>query len=112
MRDPKDPVVYLKHIRDAIQKIERYTAGGHKEFLQSTMAQDAVVRNLEVVGEAVRSLPLEFRRRHTEIPWRSMAALRNVLIHEYFGVDLEIVWRISKKRVPILKRYVEHLLSK
>lgn len=108
----KDESVYLKHILDAIEKIESYTTGGRKTFFQDTMVQDAVIRNLEVIGEAVRNLSPKFRRRHPEVPWRSITALRNVLIHEYFGVELEIVWRVVKRRLPSLKRYVEMLLAK
>lgn len=108
----KDEAVYLKHILDAVEKIESYTSGGRKTFFQNTLIQDAVIRNLEIIGEAVRTLPAEFRRRHPEIPWRSIAALRNVLIHEYFGVELEIVWRVVKRRLPNLKRYVEMLLAR
>jgi uncharacterized protein with HEPN domain len=84
----KDAAVFLQHIRDAIARVEAYTAGGRRAFLTDTMVQDAVIRNLEVIGEAVRNLPLDVRRRHPKILWRSIAALRNVLIHEYFGVDL------------------------
>jgi len=75
------------------------------------MVQDAVIRNLEVIGEAVRNLSAEFRRKHPDTPWRSITALRNVLIHEYFGVDLEIVWRVVQRRLPILKRHVQALLA-
>jgi uncharacterized protein with HEPN domain len=75
------------------------------------MIQDAVIRNLEVIGEAVRNLSPEFRRQHPELPWRSISALRNVLIHEYFGVDLEIVWRIVQRRLPALKRHIEAFLD-
>lgn len=108
----KDETVYLKHILDAIKKIESYTSAGRKTFFQNTLIQDAVIRNLEIIGEAVRHLPAEFRRRHPEVPWRSITALRNVLIHEYFGVELEIVWRVVKRRLPNLKRYVETLLAR
>lgn len=108
----KDATVYLKHIRDAIERIESYTGKGRKAFFQDTMMQDAVIRNLEVIGEAVKNLSSNFRRLHPEIPWRSITALRNVLIHEYFGVDLEIVWRVVQRRLPTLKRYVKGLLAK
>lgn len=108
----KDESVYLRHILDAIKKIQSYTTGGRKEFFQNTLIQDAVIRNLEIIGEAVRNLSVEFRRRHPEVPWRSITALRNVLIHEYFGVELEIVWRVVQRRVPRLRRYVEMLLAK
>lgn len=75
------------------------------------MVQDAVIRNLEVIGEAVRNLPPELKRRYSEIPWRSITALRNILIHEYFGVDIEIVWRVVQRRIPTLKRHVEAMLA-
>ena len=98
----KDPAIYLRHIRDAIARIEKYTVQGGKTFFEDSMVQDAVIRNLEVIGEAVRNLPPDLRRRHPEIPWRSITALRNVLIHEYFGVGLEIVWRVVQRRIPAL----------
>ena len=88
----KDALAYLKHIQGAIARIETYTTKGRAAFMRGHMAQDGVIRNLEVIGEAVRNLPAEFRRQHPTIPWRSITALRNVLIHEYFGVDLTIVW--------------------
>ncbi len=78
----KDDTVYLKHIRDAIARIESYTTGGRKTFYRDTMVQDAVIRNLEVIGEAVKNLSLDLRRRFPAIPWRSITALRKVLIHE------------------------------
>jgi len=107
----KDPAVYLRHIRDAIARIEKYTAEGRDAFFGDSMVQDAVIRNLEVIGEAVKDLPPELKRRHPEMPWRSITALRNVLIHEYFGVDLEIVWRVVQRRIPTLKRHVEAMLA-
>ncbi|MDE2059057.1 MAG: DUF86 domain-containing protein [candidate division NC10 bacterium] len=107
----KDAAVYLHHIRDAIARIEKYTAQGRKPFFDDTMVQDGVIRNLEVIGEAVKNLPPELKRRYPEIPWRSITALRNILIHEYFGVDIEIVWRVVHRRIPTLKRHVEAMLA-
>ena len=107
----KDAAIYLRHIRDAMARIDKYTAQGRKAFFEDSMVQDAVIRNLEVIGEAVRSLPPELKRRHPEIPWRSITALRNVLIHEYFGVDLEIVWRVVQRRLPALKRHIDTMLA-
>lgn len=108
----KNQSVYLKHIRDAIERIETYTAADRAEFFENRMVQDAVIRNLEVIGEAVRNISPEFRKRHPQIPWRGITGLRNVLIHEYFGVDLEIVWSVVRRRLPALKRNVEALLRK
>ena len=107
----KDAAVFLQHIRDAIVRIEAYTSHGRQAFLADTMVQDAVIRNLEVIGEAVKNLPLALRQRHRQIPWRSITALRNVLIHEYFGVDIEIVWRVVDRRLPALKRHVDSMLG-
>lgn len=107
----RDETVYLRHVGDAIGRIERYTAGGPDGFLGDPMVQDAVIRNLEVIGEAVGHLSQDFRRRHPETPWRSITALRNVLVHEYFGVDLDIVWGVVEKRLPVLKGQVQKLLG-
>ncbi len=88
MRDEK---VYLRHIFDAIEKIRSYTESGKKEFFLNPMIQDAVVRNLEIIGEAAGNLSPEFRKRTGKIPWRRIMGMRNILAHEYFGVDLKIV---------------------
>lgn len=108
----KDANVYLKHVRDAIAKIEAYTKGGRAAFFKNTMIQDSVVRNLEIIGEAVKNLPAEIKKRHPDVPWRSITALRNILIHEYFGVDPKIVWRVVSKRLPLLRRHILTILSK
>ena len=108
----KDDSIYLKHVRDAIAKIESYTEGGRGIFFENSMVQDAVIRNLKIIGEAVRSLSPELKERRPDIPWRSITALRNLLIHEYFGVDLKIVWGIVRRRLPPLRRHVETLLAK
>ena len=107
----KDERIYLRHILVAIGRIEAYSSGGRKEFFRNTMIQDAVIRNLEIIGEATRHLTLEITGQYPGIPWRKITALRNVLIHEYFGVDLEIVWRVVQKRLPALKLSVETILS-
>ena len=108
----RDASVYLKHIQDAIARIESYTAQGRKAFCDNTMVQDALIRNLEVIGEAVKQLPADLRQRYPHIPWRSITALRNVLIHEYFGVDLEIVWRVVQRRLLTLKHHVGVMLRR
>ena len=108
----KDVSAYLKHIRESIVKIEKYTEGGQKTFLEDTMIQDSVIRNLEIIGEAARNLPVDLRKSHPEVPWRSITGMRNVLIHEYFGVDLDIVWKVVVQRLPILKSHVTVMLAK
>jgi len=106
----KDPRVYLAHILECIQKIERFTASGRTNFLHEPLVQDAVLRNFEVIGEAAKRLDDPYRRAHPEISWRGLAGLRDVLIHQYEGVDLEKVWTIVELDLPGLKAAISALL--
>jgi uncharacterized protein with HEPN domain len=81
----KDQRVYLAHILECVQKIERFTTDGKSRFLNDVMVRDAVVRNLEVIGEATKRIDEAYRMAHPEIPWRTLAGLRDVLIHQYEG---------------------------
>ena len=95
----------LDDIRESIAKIERYTAGlDQAGFEADDKSVDAVVRNLEIIGEAARQLPEEFTRQHKQIEWRKIAGLRNRIVHAYFGLDLEIIWQILRSDLPALKR--------
>ena len=96
----KDPNVYLFHIIDAIEKIAEYTRDGELEFQNKTMIQDAVVRNLEIIGEAAKRVPDDLRDKNPSVPWKRLAGLRDVLIHQYEGVDLGQVWRIASTVLP------------
>lgn len=108
----KDSTVYLQHIRDAIQRTERHLAGvSWDQFCQSELVQDAVIRQLEIIGEASRNLSGDFRRAHPEVPWSQIIGLRNRLIHAYFAVDLPIVWEIANVDLPILKEQIERILG-
>lgn len=107
----KDDPVYLQHIRDSIGRIESYIERGKEAFFRESIVQDAVIRNLEVIGEAVKNLSAEMRSRHPEIPWAQIAGMRDVLIHGYFGVRLETVWNAVERRLPELKAHVERLLG-
>lgn len=110
MRDYK---FYLNDIIDAIKKVQKFTKGlSYSDFYKNEMLIDAVIRNLEVIGEATRSIPSEFRKRFPDIPWARMSALRNILIHEYFGVDTEIIWDIVSNKIPELKKGISTVLSK
>jgi uncharacterized protein with HEPN domain len=106
----KDPRVYLAHILECVEKVERFTAGGEEAFLQEPLVQDAVLRNLEVIGEAAKRVDDAFRAAHPEVPWRSLAGLRDVLIHQYEGVDVQRVWRIVEGDLPALRSAIDALL--
>ena len=104
-------LVYLCHIRDAIEKIERYVAVGEEVFLTTTHWQDAVIRNLEIIGEATKRISAGVKKDNPEIPWREIAGLRDVLIHDYMGVDLNVVWNVVVQDMPKLKSTVMRLLE-
>ena len=106
----KDPRVYLAHILECIQKIERFTADGKGRFLSDELIQDAVLRNFEVIGEAAKRIDDAYRAAHPAIPWRALAGLRDVLIHPYEGVDLERVWAVVEGDLPGLKGAIAALL--
>lgn len=99
----KDPRVYLAHILQCIDRILSYTAGGRQVFLDQPVIQDAVIRNFEIIGEAAKRVPDDYREAHPDIPWRSLAGFRDVLIHEYEEVDVERVWRVVEADLPSLR---------
>lgn len=106
-----DDTTYLLSIVDSIQQIESYTREGKGAFLHNRMAQDAVLRNLEIIGEAAKHLSAGIREAYSHVPWRRIAGLRDVLIHDYLGVDLEEVWGVIEKSLPELKRHVEKICN-
>jgi len=102
---------YLTHIRDAIDTIEEYLeVVSYEEFTSNKMIIDAVVRELEIIGEASNNLSEEFRERHPDIVWRRMKDMRNFLIHEYFGVNIKVVWDTCKEDLPKLSKLINDLL--
>ena len=108
----RNPLVLLEDMMVAIQKIGRYTSQmDHDAFLQDELVIDGVARNLEIIGEAARQLPQEFRRVHAEIPWTQIAGLRNRIVHDYFGLDLEIIWEIIQHDLPELEKLIRILQS-
>ena len=94
----------IEDIWEAIQKIQRYVAGlNHDTFIKDDKTIDSVVRNLEIISEAANRLPEDFRAQHPEIEWRKIIGLRNRIVHDYFNIDIEIVWEIIQKDLPNLK---------
>ncbi len=106
----KTDELYLRHILEAIQKIESYVSVGRDVFMTASHWQDATIRQLEIIGEATKRLSKELRSQHPKVQWRRIAGLRDVLIHDYLGVDLEAVWEITQKDLPMLKRSIETIL--
>lgn len=103
----------LEDIREALRRIREYAAAmTYDRFLADTKTQDAVVRNLEIIGEAARSLSIALRRKHPDVPWRGMVGVRDRLIHHYFGVNLDIVWDIVAVELPALESQIEAILEK
>ena len=110
---PRDYRAYFRDILEAIRKIKRYTENiNFEEFADNELIQDGVVRNLEIIGEAVKNIPEDVKRDNPDVEWRKIAGLRDILIHAYFGIDVEVVWDIVKNKVPKLKEKVENILSK
>ena len=103
--------IYLKHIVDAIGKINEYVSVGHNDFMSNSHWQDAVIRQLEIIGEATKRISSELRSQHSEIPWRRIAGLRDVLIHDYMGVDLEAVWQVTQENVSVLEKQIQGILQ-
>ena len=103
---------FLCDIKEAIKRIEGYVGEmGYEEFLQKIVIQDAVVRNLEIIGEAVKNLSKELRKKHSEVEWKDIAGMRDKIIHFYFGVNWSIVWSVIKDKLPVLKEKIEELLK-
>ena len=110
MRNQK---LYLDDILEAAKRIEKYIKGMTFERLKkNTLVIDGVVRNLEIIGEATKNIPAPIKEQHPEVEWKKIAGLRDILAHEYFGIDLEVVWDIVKNKLPALKAQVRQILNK
>jgi len=108
----RDIRTYLIDILDCLKKIEDYIHGmSYEDFLQDDKTKDAILRNLEVIGEAVKNIPEPIKTKYPDVEWESAAGMRDRLIHEYFGVSFPIVWETIKQDLPILKRSIEAILK-
>jgi uncharacterized protein with HEPN domain len=108
----RDDLVYLMHIRDSLHEVRQFIEGeSYESFLENRMAQNAVMRSFEVVGEAARRVSPEFREAHPHVPWRLMGDFRNKLIHDYFGLDLDVIWKTATEDAPRLLAQIEGLVK-
>jgi len=108
----KDDTIFLAHILDSLKAIEDFTDKvGENDFYNNREKVDAVVRNLEIIGEAAKNLTVDFRLKYPQIPWKKIIGMRDNLIHEYFGVDKVEVWQTVKSDIPELKKEIELLLK-
>ena len=106
----KDDRVYLKHILRCITRILEYTAGGRESFFASPLIQDGVIRNLQTLAESSQRLSARVKDAHASVDWKGLAGFRNVLVHDYLGVDLELVYRAVEEDIPKLKLACETAL--
>ena len=110
--EERDPVDFLRDILDSINKIDSFIEGFEfDEFAEDNKTVYAVIRAIEIIGEATKNLPESLKKEHSEVPWRKMTGARDKMIHGYFGVDLEVVWSTIKEDIPSVKPLIEKILG-
>ncbi len=107
----KDDSVYIEHMRDCIHRIDEYVES-KEVFYDSHLVQDAVVRNLQVMAESSQRLPEEIKHKYSEISWDDISGFRNVLVHDYLGIDLDIIWSVVELELPKLEKALTIISSK
>ncbi len=109
----REYVLYLEDMLESMRKIEEYLGGlDFRSFKMSYMAVDAIIRNFEIIGEASKSIPTHIKNNYPEIPWKKMYGLRNLIAHEYFGIDYEMIWEIANKNLPQNRLDIELIIVK
>lgn len=109
----RTPKLYLNDIKQCIQKIQQYTKDlSFEEFQKNEMIVDAVVRNIEIIGEASNQIPKDVREKHTDIPWKDIIGMRHKIIHDYFGINHERVWNTIFDKLPTLLEKIEEIAKK
>jgi len=108
----KDPRVYLDDILESIEAVESYTSDvTASEFLENRLVQDAVLRRLQIIGEAAKRVPADIRDANSEVPWREMAATRDVVVHDYSGLDLALTWSVATRDLPPVKVHISRIIA-
>ncbi len=112
-KEERDYILFVEDIIEAIRKIEKYTKDlEFEEFDKNDMTADAVIRNFEIIGEAIGRIPVEIQKKYPEVEWKEAKGFRNILIHDYFGIDLEAVWDTIENDIPLLKKHLLEVLEK
>ena len=108
----RESLLYLQDILDSISKIFAYTnSRSYEKLVNDEMALDAIVRNLEIIGEAAKNVPSEVKEKYPNVPWREIGGTRNKILHEYFGINLEIIWKTIQEDLPILEREIKTIVG-
>lgn len=107
----KNILLFIEHVLESIRDINAFTLNvtSKKEFAENKEKLNAVIRSLEIIGEAVKNIPISFREKHPQIPWKKMAGLRDIIIHQYFDIDLDIIWSTIKEDLPILEKHIKKI---
>lgn len=108
----RDDTLYLRHLLSAITRIEEYLQGIDKtNFTQSNLLQDGVIRQLQIIGEAASRISIELRERYPQVPWSDIVGMRHKIVHDYFGIDMDVVWTAATEEAPVLKKQIQELLD-
>jgi uncharacterized protein with HEPN domain len=108
----KNDSVFLRHILDAIKRVEKYLSDvSESAFDQDSLLQDGIIRQIEIIGEATKNISTMTRNKYRKVPWKDMAGMRDKLIHGYFGVDINAVWETAQKDIPVLKILIKKILK-
>lgn len=111
MKGEERDVVLIEYMLECIDRIERYLPGGRNDFFASELARDAVVRNLQTLAESSQRLSDEYKKTRPEIDWRAMSGFRNILVHDYLGLDLNLIWLVIENELPSLKKVLERMAA-
>jgi len=105
----KDPAIFIAHALECVDRIERFTQGGEAEFLRDELRQGAVLHNLQVMAQSIMRIPENLKQPRTDVDWRGLAGFRNVLVHDYLGVNLRRVWEVVQQDLPVLKAALQRM---
>lgn len=113
MKEEKDSLIFIKHILENIEDIEKFSEDlGENEFRKDVLKQKAIIHSIEIIGEAAKNIPNSFKEKYSKISWKDITGTRDKLIHHYFGVDLNSVWKVVKEDIPELKIQIQSILKK